>query len=700
MRAGGRPRRWWQFLAVPLAIWLMLTAGGTAALLWAQTQSRAGMLERFDLRMRLVGDFVTSYVADLIERERLQATALLSDPVVSGRDFLRSVSSFGYPAAVLLDAQGRLLRAVPADSTMIGQDLTIGYPHLRTAVRDGQPAVSPVVPSAVRREPVVAFAVPFTTPSGRRVFSGGIAVARSPLSAYLATAWTLPGIRVQLTDDSGMIAADNHAADRAAPTLSSANPDLAEALTAHDQGRYSSGGRWWRYVSMRISGAPWQLSAAVPEDALFASVHSNETAGRVAVGTAAAVGLLVVVAAGRARRHRGELQASEQRFRKVFDNSRIGMLITDPGGRFLRVNPALGQMLGCSPDELVGRPFAELTHPDDLAACIAAVQSCLTGRRDGFEVHKRYLHGAGHYIEAIVTSALLRDPNGQPQFFTTQVLDMTERNALERTRVQQQAELAQRAEQLQEANAQMADFLTMLTHDVRQPLTGIVARGELLIDEWHELGDDDRQRYVRQMTATGHRADQLVEEILTLAQLDAGAIVARPVVLDLSQVVPEAVAAQGLAPGQTVAVLAPDQSIALADPAHLHLILGNLIGNAVKYGAPPVTIRIMGHPGHVDIHVTDNGEGVPAAFVPHLFDRFARADSGVAITKPGTGLGLYLVRQLAEAGGISVAYRPHQPHGSTFVLTVPRPPRRPGTTTLSGTDPRKHGIGITTKRGS
>ena len=114
----------------------------------------------------------------------------------------------------------------------------------------------------------------------------------------------------------------------------------------------------------RITDAPWRLSAAVPEDVLFASTRSNEVAGRVAVAAAAVVGLLVVAAtrlgpAGTATTCRPANYGS----RKVFDNSRSGMLVTDPQGRFLRVNPAFGQMLGRPPQELVGRHFPRRDSP-------------------------------------------------------------------------------------------------------------------------------------------------------------------------------------------------------------------------------------------------------------------------------------------------------------------------------------------------
>ena len=246
-------------------------------------------------------------------------------------------------------------------------------------------------------------------------------------------------------------------------------------------------------------------------------------------------------------------------------------------------------------------------------------------------------------------------------------------------------QLVERADRLQHANAQLADFMAMLTHDARQPLTSIITGGELLLEEWPDLPEDSRIRYLRQMTAAGHRADQLVTEILTLAQLDAGALIGRPVRVDLPHAVLDAVTAHRAGTEPPITVLAPDQAIALADPTHLQLILGNLLGNALKYGAEPITVTLTGHPQHVDIHISDHGEGVPADFVPHLFERFTRADTGVAVTKPGTGLGLYLVRRLAEAGGITITYRPHHPHGSTFTLTVPRPDTtRPTTPTKLG----------------
>jgi PAS domain S-box-containing protein len=663
----------WRFLALPLAIWLLAAGLGVGGLGWQQHSGREGLAQRFQLRVKLMSDFVTSYVADLIEREQVQAAAFLTERTVDPRDFARSVAGFGYTAAVLLDDRGRVLQAAPADPALIGRDLTAHYAHLRNALEKGQSTVSPVVPSAVRGIPVVAFAVPFPTSQGRRVFSGAVDIRKSQLSSYLSTALSLRGARLQLVDASGAIVAANQPLDAAVPTLTTHNPALAEALGRHEHGRYEQDGNWWRYSSYAVPGTPWRLSATVEETVLFASVKDNEIAGRAAVSAAALVGLVVVGATTRARRSRRELQVSEERFRQVFDNSRIGMILTDPQGRITQANPAVCQLLGRSVPDLVGKHFNTVTHPDDIAVGKAEAAECRAGRSEGFTLQKRYVHAEGRTVEGSVTCAVLRDQAGRPRHFATQIVDVTERRALERARDRHEAELASRAEQLQRANTQMADFIAMLTHDVRQPLTNIVAAGEMLLEDWGSLEDQTRHHYVRRMTVSGHRAGHLVSEILTLAQLDAGALVARPTRLDVAHAVRDAVAAQGGAPDDAITAVAPGRTIGLADPTHLELILANLLGNATKYGAPPVTVTVDDDPQHVRIRVSDQGEGVPDAFVPHLFDRFTRAETGVATTKTGTGLGLYLVRQLADASGIQIDYQPNLPRGSTFTLTLDRP---------------------------
>nr|WP_221379252.1 sensor histidine kinase [Actinoplanes polyasparticus] len=680
---------------MPLLIWLLLAVIATTGLLWQQRDSRQAVAQRFELRVSLMRDFVTSYTADLIEREAVQARASLTGASVGADQFAQAVAGFGYPAAVLIDSRGRALQVRPSDPAVIGTDLTSRYAHLRTALREGRPAVSPVVRSAVRGVPVVAFAVPFDSLSGRRVFSGAVTVRDGPLSAYLTSALSLSGAQIQLVDSAGSIVAANRPLDADIRTLAEENGPLAAAVRQGDHGRYRAGDQWWRYSSTPIAGTPWNLSATVSENVLYAAQADNEIAGRAALIGSAVVGLMVVVAIARARRSHQDLTSSEQRFRKIFDDSAIGMTLTDRHGRFIRVNPAACRLFGRTEADLIGRRFTDMIHPDDLEAVRAHGRAFLEQRADSFRREVRYVHADGHIRETATTSALLRDGDGRPTHFATQIVDMTERRALERARLAGEAELEQRAQQLQEANAHLADFIAMLSHDVQQPLTKIVGLGELLLEDWDHSSEGDKHSDVRRITSAGHRASELVNDVLTLARLDAGAMRARPVSLDLCHVVRGVVSAHQAGESTPVRVVAPDQTRGRADRKLLELILGNLLSNATKYGEPPIEVTVANRPDHVEIRVADHGEGVPVSFVPRLFDRFARAETGVAVSTSGTGLGLYLVRQLAEASGLEIAYQPNEPRGAAFVVTVPysredRPsPARPG---FSRAGLRAHGM--------
>ncbi|GAA3385339.1 sensor histidine kinase [Cryptosporangium minutisporangium] len=687
-------------LLLPTAVWLVLCVVGVAALSWAQRSSRDDLVQRFDMRTSLGSQFVASYVQDVLARERTQAETFLSAKTVSAADFRRSVATFGYPAAVLVDAQGRLLHVEPPNPALVGTNVLGKYAHLRTATLTGVPAVSAVVPSASERVPVTAFAMPFETRYGRRVFSGAVEVARSPLSAYLAKALTIPDNRVYLVDGVGRVVASNRAVTSQNNSLGRAEPALAQALGHHSSGRasgsYPSAGGHWTFSSYPVSGTGWRLVATVPDVSLYAPLTGATTGGRAGLLTAAVVGLVAVVIAARGARSRRELRLSEERFRTVFDRSLVGMALADLTGRFRQANEAFCAVLGLSRETIGQLTVADVTHPDDLPATETAMRETLSGGVPGFTLEKRYRHADGHAVHAATTVTLLRDLRNQPVRFAVQVVDITDRKRLEDEEAAARAQLARHAGELERMNGnltaardRMTDFVAMLSHDVRQPITGILGYAETLTDDWDRLPDARKQQYLFGIAAAGQRLNRLVEDILTVAQLDAGVLLPKTTTVELRAALHDAVLT--LPPDQAldVSVSVPEGLLVEVDPGHLHQIVTNLLGNAVKYGAPPFDLAARSLGRTVELVVCDHGEGVPPDFVPHLFDRFSRADTGVATTKRGTGLGLYIVRTLAEAGQIGLAYRPNRPTGACFLLDLPA-----AATVRSGVSPATaHGRG-------
>jgi diguanylate cyclase (GGDEF)-like protein len=244
-------RRVW----LPAVAVLALLLGGIAVLLLhAEDSSRRELDERFATRAGLGASFTSAYVSDLQQRERAAAVRALAGPV-SDAELARVSSSFGFEAAVLLDEEGRALALFPPKRGLIGASL-MRYRHLRQAVA-GEPAVSDVVRSAVRAEPIVAFAVPFTTGTGRRVFSGGLPVQRSVLGAFLRNASPVPDATFVLLDGERDI-------------IARGGPRLSWELETVANGRVTRDGREYFAASAPVVGTRWQIVAAAPTSALYA----------------------------------------------------------------------------------------------------------------------------------------------------------------------------------------------------------------------------------------------------------------------------------------------------------------------------------------------------------------------------------------------------------------------------------------------
>ena len=238
----------------------------------SQAGARRALDERFAARTELAADFLDSYARDVLAREASLATAHLGDASLPDAALEDFSAAFGFEAAVLLDGRGRVLQALPAQAQLIGEDLAARYDHLRTAL-SGVPTVSRLIPSAVRAEPVVAFATPFVTADGeRRVVSGAFHVARTPVADYLAHAMPVSGFRAFLLDDRGHVLAGNET-DAGARVegrlLSEREPQLEAAMRRRPSGTYRDNGRYF-FVVVPVGDSPWRLAMAVPSDRLHA----------------------------------------------------------------------------------------------------------------------------------------------------------------------------------------------------------------------------------------------------------------------------------------------------------------------------------------------------------------------------------------------------------------------------------------------
>lgn len=233
------------------------------------------------------------------------------------------------------------------------------------------------------------------------------------------------------------------------------------------------------------------------------------------------------------------------------------------------------------------------------------------------------------------------------------------------------------AERARRLARQQLEFVAGVTHELHTPLAAIRAAGENLADGVVRQPEQVR-RYGEMVRAEGRRLSSMVEQMLELAGIESGRRGARREAVDVAAAIAGAIAdTRRLGQERGVEIetqLAADLPAALADPAGLQRALRNLIENAVKYGGAGGWVGITAGrcaAGGVEIAVADRGPGIAAEDLPRIFEPFFRGRDASA-TAPGSGLGLALVRQLAELHGGEVRVsRPASGPGAVFALRLP-----------------------------
>jgi diguanylate cyclase (GGDEF)-like protein len=290
-RSGRRGRVGRALLAA--AALVAVVAPAAVGLARTQASSRHELEARFRARGALGAGFASAYIADLVTRERHQAVAQLG-AAPEEAEYQELVATFGFQAAVLLDGQGRVLEITPPKPSLIGTPIAGKYAHLTAAV-DGRVGISKVVPSAATGVPVLAFAVPYETPAGRRVFSGAFEVAQTPLDSYLGQTVSINPHNVYLIDDTGAIAASSPTSDRGSRHLPEENPALFEAMRTRASGAYQSSTGPAYFTSQELPGTPLQLVASVPAAQLYKAIGgTGGTLPWIILGLLAVIGALAL----------------------------------------------------------------------------------------------------------------------------------------------------------------------------------------------------------------------------------------------------------------------------------------------------------------------------------------------------------------------------------------------------------------------
>jgi PAS domain S-box-containing protein len=304
----------------------------------------------------------------------------------------------------------------------------------------------------------------------------------------------------------------------------------------------------------------------------------------------------------------------------------------------------------------------------------AVVQESLrTGR--GYEVDVEGLRN-GERIWITTRGEVVRDGAGRIKWLRGTVQDISERKLIETAREQAfERERAARAE-AERAGRVKDEFLATVSHELRTPLTAILGWSHFLK---RDIADAEKARKAAEVIERNGRLQaQLITDLLEMSRFLSGKMrldvqsVELPRVIDaaIESILPTA-EAKGV---RIQRIIDPPSEAITGDPARIQQVVWNLLSNAVKFTPRGGRVEVMLTPknSHVEIRVTDTGEGISAEFLPHVFDRFRQADSSTSRTHGGLGIGLALVKELVELhGGTVRAASSGKGQGTTFVIELP-----------------------------
>jgi PAS domain S-box-containing protein len=227
----------------------------------------------------------------------------------------------------------------------------------------------------------------------------------------------------------------------------------------------------------------------------------------------------------------------------------------------------------------------------------------------------------------------------------------------------------------QRLEEEKSDFVATISHELRTPMAAVYGAAETLLRREGELTPEQHHQLVSMIAAQASRLGQITEEVLLTNQLDRGDLPIEREPVDVADVVKRTVEAMESQLPEPVVVdvhVPPEAGAASGDADRLQQVVVNLLDNAAKYGSAPVRVRIDSVDGVVRISVADAGPGITRADQERIFEKFYRADPQHTRAPSGTGLGLYISRELVRRMGGRLGVRSEPGSGTEFIVELPR----------------------------
>ena len=411
-------------------------------------------------------------------------------------------------------------------------------------------------------------------------------------------------------------------------------------------------------------------------------VHQPEGGVKMALVNAMNITPLKAAQAELQELNRSLEQRVEQRTAEVqdlYDNAPCGYHSLDAEGCFVHINDTELKWLGYTREEVLGRPFLDFATPETRQVFY---QNFPRFKQQGWinDLEFELVRKDGSCFPILVSATAIYDAAGNYLMSRSTVQDITARRRAEQALRQRSEDLAAANAALEKAARLKDEFLASMSHELRTPLTGILGLAEALQLNTYGGLDPRQLKAVKNIESSGRHLLDLLNDILDLSKIEAGGLELQiePCSLaDICQASLQLTRGMAQKKRQRVGFTMDSSSILLyADPRRLKQMLVNLLSNAVKFTPEggELGLEVQGEETEelVRLSVWDRGIGIRAADFERLFRPFVQIDSSLSRQNSGTGLGLSLVRRLAELHGGSIQVESTPGQGSRFMITLPR----------------------------
>jgi PAS domain S-box-containing protein len=370
------------------------------------------------------------------------------------------------------------------------------------------------------------------------------------------------------------------------------------------------------------------------------------------------------------------LKKSEERLALALKVSDVGIWEWDIKTDTLTWSDELKKLFGMQPDETITyEKYLKCIHPDDLEHLQEVIQGAMSTGGEYKVEHRAVLRdGSTRWILGQGKAFLEKDRPVRMIGTSISIEDEKRKDELEHIN----AKLKDQKAQLEALNKSKDEFISLASHQLRTPATGVKQYLGMLIEGYVGELSENQQDIVRIAYESNERELVIINDLLRVAQLDAGKVTLRKAETDLTALVKDVVDEQldkFKARQQKVTVNCPSARVkAMIDSPRIRMVFENLIDNASKYTpeGKPITIKIQEANTAVVVSVIDKGIGISEKDMPRLFQKFSRLQDPLISSVDGTGLGLYWADKIVKLHHGTLTVTSQAQKGSTFTVTLPK----------------------------